>query len=48
MQLLPEGQAGVAWEPANKALFLVMSGSIGHKSALTLFISVLFLRASKA
>ena len=36
--VLPEGQAGVAWEPSNKALFCRLSGSTGQSSILTLFL----------
>jgi hypothetical protein len=35
MLLLSEGQARVAWKPANKAKLFKMSGSNGQTSALT-------------
>jgi hypothetical protein len=28
--VLPEGQAGIAWEPSNKAVFCRMSGNTGQ------------------
>jgi hypothetical protein len=36
--VLPEGQAGIALEPSNKALFCWLSGSTGQSSILTLFL----------
>ena len=38
MLLLPEGQAGEAWQPSNKAMLFQIFESIGQKSTFTLFV----------
>jgi len=38
--VLPDGQAGIAWQPSNKAVFCRLSGSKGQSSILSLFLSL--------